>query len=116
MHINRKGIQFSVKDTWSLDSVLAPIIASGLRKFLSIKSLNSEHFGIPGSVLQGINKADELEKAWCYVGDSKEEVLSKSHRRLVFNIDTSCWYDSLYDDGIYTNNFAMRCSDFGEES
>jgi hypothetical protein len=37
MRMKGKKPIFSYKDTWSLDMVLSPIIAEGLKKFLEVK-------------------------------------------------------------------------------
>jgi len=43
---------FNYKDTWSLDSVLSPIIASGLKRFKEVitDKRNEDHAGYPGSL------------------------------------------------------------------
>ncbi|HBT8980354.1 TPA: hypothetical protein MCM29_005093 [Klebsiella pneumoniae] len=53
MYMNRKGIQFGVKDTWSLDSTLNPIILSALNKFKEVITDPSrkDWVGVPSLVL-----------------------------------------------------------------
>lgn len=48
MYLNRKGIVFGVKDTWSLDRTLSPIILSSLIKF---KECSAERKGVPVMLL-----------------------------------------------------------------
>jgi len=55
-HTGRKGWQASVKDTWSLDEALSPIIAAGLRKFLE----QEDKLGIPG-LLYDESADDQLQ-------------------------------------------------------
>ena len=70
---------------------------------------------------------DELENAWCYVGETEEDTLTRNTKRLVVAIGDSNFkgyfrYLTLGKDNTnttFTNisiySFAMRCSDFGEE-
>lgn len=53
MYQNRKGIQFSVKDTWSLDTTLNAIILSALTKFKEVITDPSrkDWVGVPSLVL-----------------------------------------------------------------
>lgn len=44
MYKNRKGIVFGVRDTWSLDRTLSPIILSALLKF---KECSAKRKGVP---------------------------------------------------------------------
>lgn len=70
MYQNRKGIQFSIKDTWSLDMTLSPIILSALKKFKEVitDSKRSSWVGVPSLVMVEINPntfeytEEELEK------------------------------------------------------
>ena len=48
MYLNRKGIVFGAKGTFSLDYTLSPIILSALLKF---KECSADHKGIPGPLL-----------------------------------------------------------------
>lgn len=48
MYKNRRGIVFGVRDTFSLDRTLSPIILSALLKF---KECSAGHKGIPGPLL-----------------------------------------------------------------
>jgi hypothetical protein len=50
MRMKGKKPIFSYKDTWSLDSVLSPIIAEGLKKFLEVSNdpEKGQWFGVPG--------------------------------------------------------------------
>lgn len=56
MYQNRKGIQFGVKDTWSLDVSLSPIILSALLKFKEVITDPSRKdcLGIPSLVLEDL--------------------------------------------------------------
>lgn len=53
MYQNRRGIQFSVKDTWSLDATLNPILLSALRKFKEVITApeRKDWVGVPSLVL-----------------------------------------------------------------
>lgn len=46
--MNRRGIVFGARDTWSLDHTLSPIILSALLKF---KECSKDYKGIPGNLL-----------------------------------------------------------------
>lgn len=56
MYMNRKGVQFGVKDTWSLDASLSPIILSALTKFKEVvtDSSRSSWMGTPSLVLSDL--------------------------------------------------------------
>lgn len=56
MYMNRKGIQFGIKDTFSLDSTLSPIILSALNKFKEvITDPSRDHIvGVPNSVMREV--------------------------------------------------------------
>mgnify|MGYP007106173827 FL=1 len=71
MYINRKGIQFGIKDTWSLDATLSPIILSALIKFKETINEPSRRdwVGVPNQIMYELfpdveyNYSDEqLEK------------------------------------------------------
>jgi hypothetical protein len=66
MKLQDKKIIFNKKDTYSLDSVLSPIISSGLKKLLEVlkgQKSDSEDstFGIPGGMLSA-DKDNYTEK------------------------------------------------------
>ena len=75
--MNKRGIQFSNKDTWSLDHTLSPIILSALLKF---KECSGDRKGVPCNLLCEIfpdvkynhteEQLEEGEKAW-------QEILDK---------------------------------------
>jgi hypothetical protein len=50
MRMKGKKPIFSYKDTWSLDSVLSPIISAGLKKFIEVSNdpEKGQWFGVPG--------------------------------------------------------------------
>jgi hypothetical protein len=55
MYMNREGIKFGYKDTWSLDEVLKPVIAKGVIKFRDTLLERDEKglcVGYPSSVIQ----------------------------------------------------------------
>ena len=71
MYMNRKGVQFGVKDTWSLDASLSPIILSALLKFKETINAPSrkDWVGVPSQIMYELfpdieyNYSDEqLEK------------------------------------------------------
>lgn len=71
MYMNRKGVQFGVKDTWSLDASLSPIILSALIKFKETinEPSRKDWVGVPNQIMYelfpdvGYNYSDEqLEK------------------------------------------------------
>jgi len=89
MYMNRKGIQFGYKDTFSLDATLSPIILSALKKFQAVTQ-SSDKGGIPGKLLLdlfpyqhydfteeqniiAIAKWDEIVDTMIYAFDSKNE-------------------------------------------
>lgn len=51
MYKNRKGIQFSKRDTWSLDNVLDPILYSALTKFKEV-ILSTGHGKCPSQLFE----------------------------------------------------------------
>lgn len=81
MYMNRKGVQFSYNDTFSLDSTLNPIILSALKKFKEVITHPSrkDWVGVPSLVLgdlypehQGNYSDEELEagsKLWLEIID-----------------------------------------------
>ena len=61
MRMKGKKPIFNRKDTWSLNDVLSPIIAEGLKKFLEVKrSEKGEWFGVPGGAIEEYQKRNEL--------------------------------------------------------
>ena len=79
MRMKGKKPIFNYKDTWSLDMVLSPIIAEGLKKFLEVKrSDKSDYFGIPGGVIEEYRKRNNLpEDGWHHTNEdlAKADVL-----------------------------------------
>lgn len=59
-YTGKKGWQASVKDTWSLDATLSPIIAAGLRKFLE---QGADKLGIPDAFYKECD-LDEGSRQW----------------------------------------------------
>ena len=112
MYINRKGIQFSSKDTWSLDDTLSPIIASGLRKFISIKELNSNHFGIPGSILSDINESGEYTEEELMAADKEWSEILEDILYAFENYEMSLMFqmpkEAIRDNISFDKNTIMR--------
>jgi len=59
MYWKRNNVVFGVKDTWSLDASLSPIIAAGLKKFKETVMSDDNCAGIPGSFLPEWEHTDE---------------------------------------------------------
>ena len=69
MRMKGKKTYFSYKDTWSLDSVLSPIIASGLKRFKEVITdpKNEDKVGFPGSLYNIVEEGtteDEMFALW----------------------------------------------------
>ena len=72
MYMNRKGVVFGIRDTWSLDLTLSPIILSALLKFKECS--NHEFKGVSNKVMQELfpeaegfysgEQLNEGEKVW----------------------------------------------------
>ena len=101
------------------DNVFASFTTDGRNTEEAKPSLSFGH-KLEEAFTYGIPKVDykplelgELEKAWCYVGDTEEEVLEKTTKQLAF-ADKN-YFASLDNSIVYYWDYAMRCSDFGEE-
>ena len=75
MRMKGKKTYFSYKDTWSLDSVLSPIIASGLKRFKEvITDPRQEHrVGYPGSLYDVAEEGtteEEMFALWLTILDT----------------------------------------------
>lgn len=77
MYVNRKGIQFSRRDMWSLDITLSPIIHSALIKF---KECSANNKGIPGKLLFELypdSKGDYSEEETDFASTEWDKILDK---------------------------------------
>lgn len=71
MYMNRKGIVFGYKDTFSLDYTLSPIILAALKKFKEVITdpKHADFAGVPGCII-----ADMYSKDGEYPETTDEEI------------------------------------------
>jgi hypothetical protein len=101
MRISRGKPVFGFKDTYCADSSLSPIIASWLRKYLSVITEPGKEFrkGVPGSVANDyIGRPDtqsdeEFDHCWqCYLSELREMIWA-------FDPGDEPCYDGGYHEG-----------------
>lgn len=63
MYMNRKGVQFSRRDTWCLFTSMKPVIAAGLKKFIEV-TRDNEYEGIPSMVIDDKLSHEDNLKVW----------------------------------------------------
>ena len=104
-HTGRKGWQASVKDTWSLNSTLNPIIAAGLRKFIA----QGDKLGVPGAVNE-CRTFQENADAW-------KEILHKMLYAFEDKAPNMNDYDFEYDIDFESGDFGsltLTCTNEAE--
>ena len=89
MRLRGKKPIFNIKDTWSLDSTLSPIIAGALKKFKEVSTMpkHKDWFGTPSSLCEGLTH-EESTLLWAEIID-----------KMIYAFDSE---EPEIPDGIYT--------------
>lgn len=123
MNIEDEKVVFNYDDTYSLDHVLSPIIAEGLKKFVEVlreKEADPENdsFGIPGELMKreaGKYTNEELSEA------SKEWFAIIEKMIYAFEVDEPDMEDGVMelvasDDADENGNFSMKVEVLDQEA
>lgn len=83
MYMNRKGIVFGFKDTWSLDNTLSPIIHNALVKFKEVtqKEDNQDLKGIPNLLVCDMFSPEQLLDG--HMNEEQRDLASEEWRRIL---------------------------------
>lgn len=103
MRMKGKKVYFSYQDTFSLDSVLSPVILSALKRFKEVVTdpENVDYAGIPGRVIQ-----DMFPDAGY---DTTEEQSAQAHARWLEILDQMIYaFDLKNEPSIRNYNFKFN--------
>lgn len=118
MYMNRKGIKFGVKDTFSLDSTLSPIILSALKKFKEVITDPSRNHivGVPNSIMREVfpdagvygysdEQLEEGTRKWLEIIDKMIYSFDRRNEPniLMYNFKINLGYEVVDSDKVKSN-------------